>query len=801
MIHRKILRRRPLRFETLEQRALLVAEAETFSLTRAFDAVSLAGTPSATVLWGDGTQSAATVTGGTTTGSVRIRFDYSLDTSGFFADANRRAILNAAASIVTSRLGDSLAAIQPTATNTWTARTLHPVTGAVVDFPNAVIAANEIVIYVGARRLGNTELGSGGPGGFAANCNCPQSWIDNVQARGQAGGLVNPRTDFGPWGGTVAFDSAANFYFGLDPAGLQANQHDFLTVATHEVAHVLGFGIPSSDARFTSSWTRLVSGGTFTGTAARAANGGANVPLSSTNDHWLESLSVGGQTPVMGPIIAAGARDIFTRLDLGALDDIGWDVLGTSANLTAQHVYADNGSYPITINYRGSGGGSFTQTAVTTATITNTNPTLTVSETQNVITNQVLRLTNLGSISDPGFANPAATPPTAETFTYSVTWGDGSAADTGAATIDRNGTATAPTLASFDGTHTYTTAGTFTVTVRANDDDNGSAQRTFQVVVSPPPQLSLVLNRASIAENVGAAAATLTVTRSAPAATTATTINITSSDTTEATVPASVAIPAGQLSITVPVSAVDDALLDGTQSVTLTAAGSGLINGTTTLAVTDVETLTASFTAAAIFENAAVGSFALTVRRSNTDNSQPLTVNIAGNVPSQITVPTTATIPAGSAAVSVPVQPINDDLAERPLSLVFRFTAAGYVGDDENLILIDDEPNVFQNPDDPFDVDGDGSVIPRDALRIINALTRRGMNFVLDPATDDFGTLFPDVNGDYRLTALDALRIINEITRLRRPRMTGPELAAPSEDRLAAMVDAAILDLTAGELF
>ncbi len=43
-------------------------------------------------------------------------------------------------------------------------------------------------------------------------------------------------------------------------------------------------------------------------------------------------------------------------------------------------------------------------------------------------------------------------------------------------------------------------------------------------------------------------------------------VNVTSSDLTEASVPASVTIPAGQASITFAVSAVDDTLLDGAQS-------------------------------------------------------------------------------------------------------------------------------------------------------------------------------------------------------------------------------------------
>ncbi len=48
-------------------------------------------------------------------------------------------------------------------------------------------------------------------------------------------------------------------------------------------------------------------------------------------------------------------------------------------------------------------------------------------------------------------------------------------------------------------------------------------------------------------------------------------VTLASSDTTEATVPATVTIPAGQASVSFPIAAVDDTIPDGTQAVTITA--------------------------------------------------------------------------------------------------------------------------------------------------------------------------------------------------------------------------------------
>ena len=68
-------------------------------------------------------------------------------------------------------------------------------------------------------------------------------------------------------------------------------------------------------------------------------------------------------------------------------------------------------------------------------------------------------------------------------------------------------------------------------------------------------------------------------------------VTLGSSDTTEATVPSTVTIAAGQASATFTVSSVDDAVRDGTQNVTVTASATGLLAGSGRLQVTDDEKL------------------------------------------------------------------------------------------------------------------------------------------------------------------------------------------------------------------
>jgi hypothetical protein len=79
-----------------------------------------------------------------------------------------------------------------------------------------------------------------------------------------------------------------------------------------------------------------------------------------------------------------------------------------------------------------------------------------------------------------------------------------------------------------------------------------------------------------------------TVTR-APFTVGAVTVNLVSNDPSSATVPATVVIPDGATSVTFPVTAVDDALLEPAITVTITANSSGFFNGTGTVSVVSDE--------------------------------------------------------------------------------------------------------------------------------------------------------------------------------------------------------------------
>ena len=251
---------------------------------------------------------------------ITIQFDYTYDAGFFTSHPEAKATLEAAADSL-AVFADDLAAIVPGGGNWWEAGFYRPDTGALDWLSNPVIPADTLIIYAGGRNLGGS-LGIAGPGWWSAGDTWP--WIYTVKARGETGALDDPATDVGPWGGSVAFTTASNidWYFGLDAAGLGAGQYDFLSVATHELAHVLGFGTADS-------WDTCISGGVFTGPAA-VAEYGSNVPLDGILQHWVSgTMSEVDGTPqeaAMDPELTQGTRKRFTDLDFAGLVDVGWEV-------------------------------------------------------------------------------------------------------------------------------------------------------------------------------------------------------------------------------------------------------------------------------------------------------------------------------------------------------------------------------------------------------------------------------------------------------------------------------------------
>ena len=276
--------------------------------------------------------------------SVTIQIDYSYDANNFFDTAAKRAVMQEAADTLGARLADRLAAIAPNGGNTWSEIVPDPATGLLRTIPNPAVPADTVVIFAGGRPLGGArELGVGSTGGTRSTGTA--TWNDLVGARGQPGALLSTPTDFGPWGGSVSFDTTANWYFGASPSAMTSTQDDFLSVSLHELFHALGFGTAPS-------WNALATGPDFAGAVSRSVYEGLGAPpLSPDHAHWAAGTTSGGDETLMDPSIVAGTRKLPTRLDYAGLQDVGWSLLtdpGSTLSTAGAPVIASTGSVTLT---------------------------------------------------------------------------------------------------------------------------------------------------------------------------------------------------------------------------------------------------------------------------------------------------------------------------------------------------------------------------------------------------------------------------------------------------------------------
>jgi Ca2+-binding RTX toxin-like protein len=285
--------------------------------------------------------------------TVSMVIDYSHDAGNFFDTQAKRDLLQLAADTIVNHFSDDLAAIVPGPSgfgfdNSWSHSFYSPGTGTLTSVADATIPADTILVYAGGRDLTGSTLGVGGPGGWSASGT--QAWLNTVAARGEPGALASPKTDFGPWGGSIAFttNGSVNWHFGATTTGLDANEADFLTVAMHELVHLLGFGI-------SPSWTTLVdtATNTFTGSSSAAEfDGAGDVPLDSHQAHWADGVQDGGEATLMDPILTLGTRSNLTALDLAGLADIGWQLAGSDLVVLNAEV-SDGATLSVTYEVRG----------------------------------------------------------------------------------------------------------------------------------------------------------------------------------------------------------------------------------------------------------------------------------------------------------------------------------------------------------------------------------------------------------------------------------------------------------------
>ena len=228
----------------------------------------------------------------------------------------------------------------------------------------------------------------------------------------------------------------------------------------------------------------------------------------------------------------------------------------------------------------------------------------------------------------------------------------------------------------------------------------GSAALYFDgsdsVDVEDAERLTITVDPGTISEAAGANAATGTVTRSSlDELSDAVVVTLDNRDSTEISIPDTVTIPAGEVSATFQIDAVDDNLQDGRQRVRIDATAPGftpdLDRSRVFLNVDDIEpTLVVELAETSVFENQQFLSGTVT-RVNPTSLSDSLSVALNTTRPADLTLPSSITIPAGLTTADFTITLRDNNLLDGDRVASITADAAGTFSGETELTIQDYE--------------------------------------------------------------------------------------------------------------
>ncbi|QDV43538.1 FG-GAP repeat protein [Stieleria neptunia] len=218
---------------------------------------------------------------------------------------------------------------------------------------------------------------------------------------------------------------------------------------------------------------------------------------------------------------------------------------------------------------------------------------------------------------------------------------------------------------------------------------NGIAGGDYRAAFSVSRQvLDIEIDPGSISENGGQAIATI-IRRNADLSTPIV-VSLSVSDATELRLGSSfVTIPAGFDTVTVPVFGVDDALLDGSQFVGVTATASNFQSDVAFVEVTDYETFGLRLSSRTVFEN----SDTVTLTLTRLDASQDAVVDLTLSRSDQLLLSSNRiTIPAGQTQATVTLTGRDNQILDGTQNVTITTFSVGMLDATTTLDVLDYEP-------------------------------------------------------------------------------------------------------------
>ncbi len=209
------------------------------------------------------------------------------------------------------------------------------------------------------------------------------------------------------------------------------------------------------------------------------------------------------------------------------------------------------------------------------------------------------------------------------------------------------------------------------------------------------PVLELVLTPLSFSEGAGPQAAVGTLTREMVSPR-GLAVELESSDTNLVRVPRAVLIPAGETTVTFPVSAVDNLLVDGTRTAEIRAwfraSGSSTRlgqSGAGSVTVTDDDGPTLTLTAdRSVLPEGLTPAGTGTVTRNTGTNGTLVVTLVSGNT-NELRVPQTVTILPGAIAANFPLNTVEDGESDGNQRVTLVASATDYTGGNLALTVTD----------------------------------------------------------------------------------------------------------------
>ena len=173
-------------------------------------------------------------------------------------------------------------------------------------------------------------------------------------------------------------------------------------------------------------------------------------------------------------------------------------------------------------------------------------------------------------------------------------------------------------------------------------------------------------------------------------------VGLTSSVPAELTVPASVTIAAGQTNATFNLTVINDALLDGSQLVTVSAGNTNLTTGSSVVSVDDNETTTITLTLpASAMENVGtmVNQGRVTLAAAP---AKAVAVKLSSSDTNTLQVPATVTVSAGQTTATFNLTVVDNPRIDGNKSVTVAATVANWTNDSKTITIVDNEDTVLR---------------------------------------------------------------------------------------------------------